>query len=753
MRMTSIQIIRYLASLGLVVLFSLHVLGFFPITLLEEMENLAYDARLRLTMPEKLDSRVVIVDLDEKSLAEVGRWPWSRDKLATMIDTLFDHYQIGVLGFDVVFAEPDTSSGLSLLEQWAKGPLKNDTRFQIQLESSRPSLRYDRLFADSIEERAVILGYYFKNKTDAKKKGNLSGTLPNPIITLKELGQDGIPFVKTSGFGANLTMLQFAALGGGFFDNPLVDRDGIFRKVPLLQEYNGGLYQSLSFGVVRALLGDPPLTLGINNAISGSNKMESGLEWVGLGRHQIPVDEQGAVLVPFRGRQGMFPYISAIDVLERRLNTTHKWGPETLKGAIVLVGTTAPGLMDLRSTPVGHVYPGVEIHANIISGMLDGTIKKQPTYVIGLDLFLLFLIGGVMTFLMPRLTPISSAYFTLLLFLVLMWSNIYFWLKADLVLPVANTTSLTFLLFVVHMSFGFFVESRGKRRLSHLFGQYIPKELVAEMSTTGQEYKIGGDSRIMTVLFADIRGFTKISEGLAANELTHLMNAFLTPMTHIIHKNRGTIDKYMGDAIMAFWDAPMEDPDHAQNGLLAAMSMIETMNHLKDEFQTRGWPALKIGIGINTGMMSVGNMGSEFRMAYTVMGDSVNLASRLEGLTKQYGVSIIVGEGTKQSVRDIVFRELDRVRVKGKETSLSIYEPVGLANTLAPETKAEIVAFHKAIALYRKRRWSEAQKLFRNLQQRDPERLIYDIYLSRIRHFLTNPPPPQWDGVFVHLKK
>ncbi len=741
------QILRHLLSLGTVALFFLHVLGFIPITFLDRLENITYDMRLRWTLPNRVDQRIVILDLDEKSVNAVGRWPWGRHTVAEMIDTLFDHYQIRIMGFDVVFAEPDTSSGLELMEALGKGALKEDRRFQEQLKKYRPQLQRDRIMAESLRERLVILGYYFKTHVDPGAESTTVGKLPEPVITTEEMGRSNIPFVRAMGYGANLPQLQKSALSAGFFDNPLVDGDGVFRRVPLLQEFQGGIYQSLALGMVRALLGDPPITLGINATAQSPQEIENGLEWVGLGPHHIPVDERGAVLVPFRGRQGSFPYVSAVDVLERQAN------PEILKGAIVLVGTTSPGLMDLRTTPVQRVYPGVEVHANIISGMLDGTIKHAPAFVTGLELFTMLVIGALMSLMMPRLSPAWGVYLTGILVLVLIWFNAFFWIRIDMVLPIAAILALVLTLFILHMSVGFFVESRGKRRITRQFGQYIPSELVEEMNRSGENFSLGGESREMTVLFSDVRGFTTISEGLSPEELTRLMNAFLTPITRVIHDHRGTIDKYMGDAVMAFWGAPLVDLNHAHNALYASMAMVEAMNELKDEFKARGWPPLKIGIGLNTGIMNVGNMGSEFRMAFTVLGDAVNLGARLEGLTKQYGVDIIAGEETKKAASDIIFRELDRVRVKGKDSAVSIFEPVGYINDVNQESRAELTAYHKAVALYRMRRWIDSQKMFRNLQQRDPERMIYDIYLSRIQHFKSNPPPADWDGVFTHMQK
>jgi adenylate cyclase len=296
-------------------------------------------------------------------------------------------------------------------------------------------------------------------------------------------------------------------------------------------------------------------------------------------------------------------------------------------------------------------------------------------------------------------------------------------------------------------------ERRQKQQISKTFGQYIPTELVKEMNETGQSVGVGGESKELTVLFSDVRGFTTISESVEPSELTQLMNGFLTPMTHVIHENRGTIDKYMGDAVMAFWGAPLDDPNHAEHAVKAALEMIEAMKDLRTEFKSRGWPEINIGVGLNTGPMNVGNMGSEFRLAYTVLGDAVNLGARLEGLTKNYGVQIIISEFTQAAVPRIACRELDKVKVKGKDLPVTIVEPIGLRTELDEKTQASLDAYHAALALYRAQEWGQAEAGFKSLQRSDAERMIYEIYLDRLSHFRENPPGENWDGVYTHTSK
>jgi len=732
------QFIRIALSLLITGFFALLPIDLIDIPVVKDLRAKAYDARLRLTMPGGVDPRIVIVDIDERSLAEEGRWPWPRNRLADLVDTLFDHYGIKVLGFDVVFADRDTGTALEVLDQLAAGTLKDDSRFTSQVQAMRASLEFDRLFAESLKNRPVVLGYYFQTDTT---KATITGRLPQAALPVKEAGLDFLPWVHATGYGANLPELQANARGAGFFDNPLVDHDGVYRRVPLLQEYDSQLYESLPLAIIRTLFDSSPVIPVV------TTRDATGLEEIRVGPLRIPVDIHSAALIPYRGARGSYPYVSVADVLAQRAP------PEVLRDKIVLVGTTAPGLLDLRSTPVQNVYPGVEAHANLIAGFLDGRIKQRPGYTIAIGFLQIVVIGVLLTILLVRLSPVAGTLATLAIAGAALVLNLYAWQSANLVIPIASTLLLILTLFLFHMAYGFFVESRGKRQITRLFGQYVPPELVDEMAANPEALGLEGETREMTVLFSDVRGFTTISEGLKAQELTHLMNEMLTPMTRIIHKHRGTIDKYMGDAIMAFWGAPLADPEHARNAMLAGLEMIAEIPALQEAFAAKGWPPIRIGVGLNTGPMNVGNMGSEFRMAYTVLGDAVNLGSRLEGLTKQYGVSIMVSEFTKAKVPDFAFRELDRVRVKGKDEPVAIFEPMGPLETLDTRSKKDLELYHQSLKLYREQNWDLAEVQLLNLKNGDPERKLYQVYLERIGYFRANPPGSDWDGVFTFTTK
>ena len=734
-----IRILLGLVATGVLLANALHLI---EIGLIERLELISYDARVRLTMPGGVDKRIVIVDLDEKSLAEVGRWPWGRDKMAHLVDVLFERHQIAVLGFDVLFAEPDVSSGLEKLRALERGKLHDIPAFKSALDQLAPSLDHDGLFAASIAKHSVVLSTNFDFNQIQAGEVHSAGVLPPPILSGAALTGRHFGVMTAYKFTGNLPQLQSRAAAGGYF-NAEPDVDGVIRRAPMLVKYGPDYYESLSLAMVRQLKGSPQLVvLPPEPDPSGYDAIEA----LRIGKVELALGENVTVLIPFRGAQRSYKYISATDVLHERLPA------DSLRGAIVLVGTTAAGLFDLRSTPVAKVYPGVEMHANLIAGMLDSTFQQSPPYALAIEILLLLLIGLVLSLALPRLSPLFSLLAIISVLALVLALNLYAW-SQHIVWPLASPLLLVVFIFGINMTYGFFIERRAKKQISGLFGQYIPPELVDEMSADPTSVKMEGESRELTVLFSDVRSFTTISEGLDPKSLSLLMNEYLTPMTRAIHKHRGTIDKYMGDAIMAFWGAPLHDKNHVDNALATAMEMISLLQKLGPEFRAKGWPELRIGVGLNTGVMSVGNMGSEFRRAYTVMGDAVNLGSRLESLTKNYGVDILVGEVTMQRASNMLFRQLDRVRVKGKDEPVSIFEPKGRLNRVSQEIKDDVALFHEVLLHYLARDWDKALSVLATLEAKSPGTKLFALYRERIDFFMANPPESDWDGVWTHESK
>ncbi len=732
---------------GLIVLFLAFLLqtAYRKSEFTQRIEEIAYDLRLKATLPNTVDNRIVIVDIDEPSLAREGHWPWSREKLARMVDKLFEK-GVAVLAFDMVFAESDEGSGMAILKDMAQKVFYNQPAFMRAIEALKPQLDRDVIFAKSLQGRPVVLGYYFN--FDSSRTESI-GTLPAPAPLLQDINRKGIELPAAAGFGANLPVLQTAARGAGYFITE-PDVDGNLRRIPMLVRYKDKFYPSLALETARVYLGVQHIQPLIEKLWADTYAVEKLI----LGEYEVPTDEDGWAFIPFRGREKSFPYVSATDVLRGAVDK------KRLEGKIALVGTTAAGLKDLRSTPVQADYPGVEAHANVISAILDTKAGQQtrqrfyqrPSWALGADVVVLLILGVVLVFLLPRLTVLPAAVVTLGAILMLFGINILLWLNG-VVLALAIPLLFIVVLFILNTAYGYLVESRSRRMLMGVFGQYVPPALVDEMSRGAENFGLEGESREMTVLFSDIRGFTALAESLTPGELKRLLNRFFTPMTQIIHAHRGTIDKYVGDLIMAFWGAPLHDDQHAKHALEAAMQMLEMEGALKKEFAALGLPPISIGIGLNTGSMNVGNMGSEFRMAYTVIGDAVNLASRLEGLTRVYDVGLVVSEDTKAGHAGLVYRELDRVRVKGKQKAVTIYQPVTHVERAAPELRKEIELYHQALRLYRDANWDLAELQFLALTQKYPECRLYRLYIERIQYFRKKAPAADWQGVFDYTSK
>jgi len=729
------HIVRIALGLAICLFFLGHTTDRYHLGFIDQLDNIIYDARLVLTMPRGVDDRIVILDIDEKSLQELGHWPWSRDLLAKFIDKLFDQYQIAVVGFDVVFAEADYSSGIRVLDQFAKSELKEVAGFQQAYQKLRPQLDNDGLFAKAMKGRPVVLGYYLSNERGSRR----IASIPEPVLPKGMFANRNINFTSWVGYGGNLVEFQKSAANAGHF-NPFTDQDGIVRRVPMIAELDGAYYEALSLAVVRTLLGFPKLEPGFTETgmMQGGY---SGLEWLRTGPLTIPVDDSVSALVPFRGDRYSFPYISISDILADRVQ------PAQLKGRIALVGATASGLFDLRATPVNSVYAGVEVHANMIAGILDRKIPQKPPYMLGAEVMLLLGIGLLLAIMIPMLSAVWATLSSFIAFAAVTGLSILAWTQAHTVLPLATSLLMILSLYVMNMAYGYFVESRSKRQFTELFGQYVPPELVDRMAQDPEKYSMEGKEEQLTVLFSDVRGFTSISESLSARDLTLYINDYLTAMSLVIRGNGGTLDKYIGDAIMAFWGAPVEDASHARNGVITMLEMQKRAAELAEEFKAKGWPPFRIGIGVNSGRMRVGDMGSKLRKAYTVMGDPVNLGSRLEGLTKQYGLGMLVGEATKRAVKDVVFREVDLVRVKGKDEAVAIYEPIGIEGKLEKATLDELKIWNQFLKQYRAQDWDQAELSLLNLRRMNPACELYESYSDEIVKHRKSPPGAGWDGV------
>ena len=707
-------------------------------------DTIIADMRMRLE-PFAPEPGIVIVDIDSRSLNEVGRFPWSRNVMAQLVRQLTRHYEVSAVGFDVSFPEPDTSSGYDVLARLADRELKSIPALKDQLGRLRPALDYDGMFADALRGQPVVLGF---NLSDSQRKG----VLPAPAFTVDFLnGREGAAYTFR-GYEANIARLQQAAAGAGVF-TALTDPDGLVRSSPVLFRVGDGYYPSLSAATLATALGATaikPKLDGTVDTLSQAERAASAFDtmqmWVGGKPVSFPVGEAMTATVQFRGSGGpdggAFRYVSAVDVLRGAAPK------DVLAGTIVLVGTTAPGLQDLRATPVNAAYPGVEIHANMIKSMLDGRFKVRPYWAQTIETIVVALLGVLLAMLLAVLSPGPSVLLAAGAFLACAAFNWVMYSRYDVILNVFACLLLVATLFVLNLAWGWFFEVRKGRALVSRFGEYVAPELVERMAADPAAYTMDGESRELTVMFVDVRGFTTISEGLSPKALREYINLYLTAMSEDIRSShQGTLDKYIGDAVMAFWGAPVSFPDHASRAVATALLMQDSAARLNRDFLARGWPGLKIGIGLNTGPMHVGDMGSQIRRAYTVMGDAVNLGSRLEGITKVYGVGIAVGSATRLAAPEFAYRELDLVRVKGKNAPVAIFEPLGKPAELAPALLEELAQWEGALALVRGQDWDAAETAIGVLAGSHPACRLYALYLERVRHYRAHPPGAGWDGV------
>ncbi|MEJ1168465.1 CHASE2 domain-containing protein [Variovorax sp. CCNWLW235] len=737
---------RIVITLLPVLLALAHATGAWRLSVLDHLDHLIYDTRLRATMPGTLDPRIVIVDVDDASLARQGQWPWARDKLARLTRELTGRQQVAVLGFDVMFVEPDRSSGLDKLRQIARGPLRDMPGLAGEIERVAPSLDNDAIFARALEGQRVALGYYFTRTERPGAKGQLPAA---PLLLPEAFPADHGYATEWNGFGANLPVLATAAPASGFLNTLVSSGDeGIIRSVPLIARYEGdrgrpGYYESLGLAVYRLANGMPPVLPAF-----ASGGAVPRLQSLIVGGLRVPVDATASMQVPFRGpggaSGGSFRYVPATDVLEGRL------APGELKGRIVLVGATAPGLQDLRATPVGAAFPGVEVHANVVSAMLDRRLLAVPDYAPGYEVLNVLAAGLVLALGLTLLPAPRAVVLGIVTVAVLVGVNAWLYQNHSLVLPLASALAMAALAFIFNMGWGYFIEARARRGLARLFGTYVPPELVDEMLVTPGRYSMRAESKNMTVMFCDMREFTRLSEQMTPAELQAFLNTLFNRLTSVISAHRGTVDKYMGDCVMAFWGAPIDTPDHATLAVRAALEMAEAVRDINKLHVADGRPQISVGIGINSGVMSVGDMGSAARRSYTVVGDAVNLASRLEGLSSHYGVEIVASGATRQLAPGFLWQELDSVLVKGKAQAITVFTP--LAPDAAPQTAAaqqQAEQLHRwagVLDAYRRQDWATGRNLLDPLLAADAKKVLYQLYAQRLASMALRPYDPEWDG-------
>jgi adenylate cyclase len=718
-------------TVGLVMLAYLLALRIWDPAPLEDLRLRSFDFFQVLKPRIPTVKPVVIVDIDEDSLRSLGQWPWPRTLVADLVERLNGLGAVAV-AFDVIFAEADRMSPNLAVDSFRN--IDQDTKAKLRNLPSN-----DNFLADVLKKSRVILG----------QSGILLTTTPDPSAPqtgIATRGPDPSAFLVTfPGLLRNVPVLEQAAAGRGLL-TIRNERDGIVRRVPVVVKAGGIVAPALTLEMLRVVTNSGAILVNTDAA---------GVRSVAIPGLEIPTDRSGQLWIHF-GPHDPMRYVSAKDVIEGRIP------PDKVAGKLVLVGTSAVGLLDIKTTPLDPAMPGVEIHAQILETVLSRAVLSHPNWAVAAELVIVLVTGVTLSLLAPALGAGALLVLTVVTALTVTGLSWYLFTARGMLLDLSFPLIAIFLIYVTLEFIGYMREQKDRRRIRSAFGQYLSPALVEQLAQSPERLVLGGEARTMTIMFSDVRGFTTISETYKNDPqgLTQLMNRFLTPLTNAIIARKGTIDKYMGDAIMAFWNAPIDDAEHEINACRAAIDMLRRVDDLNAEREAEarenGQPfiPIRIGVGINTGRCVVGNMGSDLRFDYSVLGDSVNLASRLEGRSKAYGAPIIIGAATAgKAAGQFATLELDLITVKGKT------EPERVFAILGGEDVAAGADFRKLseltatmLSCYRKRDWSgalEALHLCRHTQNNFGLDEIYNLYLARIQSFQEKGPPDDWDGVFA----
>ena len=706
----------------------------------EELRVRTFDT-FQLVQPRVKTARpVTIVDIDEKSLADprLGQWPWPRTRIADIVNNLTRMGAV-VIAFDVVFAEPDRLNPDMAAENF-RG-LDEATREKLRALPSN-----DQIFADAIRASRVVLG----ESGGRDVHSDLDKALP--VTGFAMLGEDPEPYIfKFDGLLRNVKVLEEAAAGRGLF-TIVPERDGIVRRVPMIMDAQDVRMPALSFEVLRILGGSGTIMIRTDKAGIDSVVLQ------GL-RLKIPTDSFARLWVHY-ARNDPSIYVSAVDVLDGRVP------PEMISRKLILIGTSATGMNDIKTTPVSRAMPGVEIHAQALESALTGSALSQPSHGEEWEFLAALVAGIVVIAFAPAFGPVTLVVVGALLAALLVGTSWYFFTQHRLLIDFTYPLLSTTLIYLTLIFSSFVREQAQRRQIRSAFGQYLSPALIEQLAQSPEKLVLGGEEREMTIMFSDVRGFTTISESYKHDPqgLTALMNRFLTPLTNAILARKGTIDKYMGDAIMAFWNAPLDDRQHQINACEAAIDMLERIDALNKEREAEAqqgghaYIPINVGVGLNTGTCVVGNMGSDLRFDYSVLGDSVNLASRLEGQSKEYGFPIIVGSNTALAVKDrFAILELDFIMVKGKKEPEVIYAIAGREDTAQSGRFQRLRNLTiEMLACYRSRDWDGALAAIERGRRTDEAHaleLLYNLYEARIVGYRNNPPPEDWNGAFALLTK
>ena len=720
---------------------------------LERIELNWLDLRFRTRGPIAPAPIVVLAAIDEKSVEAEGRWPWPRSRIAALVDAL-SRDGAKVIAFDVTFSEPDENSRLQLVDQLARkvdALHVENPQLADFIRESRIDADNDRALVAALErsKAVVVLGYFFHmteaeigyRLNEAGIETQLRGIRDSkyPLVFYTTQSATSVPLMKAYSPQGNLEMFTKAAASSGYF-TVASDTDGVVRWMPLVIQDGEDLFPPLSVLSAWHYLGKPQLSVRVGS---------EGVQGVQIGDRFVPTDEAGQLLVNYRGPPKTFPHYAVSDILGGKLPSG------TFRDKIVVVGATAIGIGDIRSTPFAPVYSGPEIHATAIDNILTGDFIARPRWSQVFDLLAIVILSLLVWAVVPRVSAFGGLVLVAGLFVLFvgvayeLFVSAHVWL--NMVYPVFAIFA-TYLMLTLHR---YLTEERERRRVTKTFQQYVSPDVIEQVLKDPERLKLGGEERVLSVLFTDLAGFTRYSENYTPTEIMGVLSEYYDRMTELVFANRGTIATYVGDELMAIFGAPVEQPDHARLACAAALAMREARHKLAQEWAKVGRPPLSARTGINSGPMLVGNYGSKYRFNYSVLGDSVNLASRLEQLNKVYRTDIMIGEPTADLVGSAFrLRELDKVQVVGRTQALRIYELLGVADAVLPPIQEQmLVRYAAALKAYRGRRWDEASEMFRQCLDLSPDDGPSRVMGERCRTMRDTPLPDNWDGAFEHLVK
>ena len=708
---------------------------------LSDLSGLIYDGLININvqlLPQTV--KVVVIDIDDESVLQEGRWPWPRNKMATLIDSL-KKAGVLVVALDIVMSQPEINyaTGVSQRLPELLGPNAELTQKMVPLLNEvAPQFDNDKLFATALQQNDVVLGYLFQEDPSIKV-GMIAPPLKNqesePIYT------SNLMVHEFKGYNGILKEFSNVSPSSGFVSS-IPDEDGMLRYGLLVAGFNNQLYASLALTTVMNYLMTDTIEL-----VTYEDMGIKSLKGIQVGGVYIPTNQSGQLLIPFYGPPGSMDYYSASDVMSGHLHENE------LTGAIAVIGSSMVLLADLHPSPISDSFPGVEINANIISGILSQQIVTYFQWYSWLGILAMVGLGIFLSFAFAFLGPILLV-FAFLLFIFLAWLVSWlFFSHYHLYIDITVILFMGTLQAILHFVASFQLERRQKNKIRNLFGQYVAPDHVKQLTEFPDLYTMEGEERNMTVFFSDIRNFTSLSEELSATDVKLFLNTIFTPITEIIFAHHGTVDKYVGDMVVAFWGAPIVDPQHATHAIETALVIQNKLAQINDQLKDKNLPSMKIGMGLSTGLMNVGDMGSAFRRSYTVLGDTVNVGSRLQDLTKFYQVSILVGESTRINQDQFLWQFIDKVSVKGRREALNIYEPLGYYEEASDAIHEELNNYERAITNYFQQDWVQAKSLFEQLVNHYPAKYLYQLYVSRINERMTQPTQLAWDGSYIHTHK